>query len=538
MLRYRFGLLLVVMAMPLLAKPQTAVAAPPQQIRVVLDDTSTSARVKGDLEWSTASDKVTGSSNPGEVRVAGGKLALSIDKQNFTSARFIARARTGYVQYEGKGFRGHIELFVGQNGNVVVLNVLPLEEYLYGVVPAEMSPSWPQEALKCQAVAARTYALSRILANMERSYDVYGNVSDQAYKGLSGEHETSNRMVDATAGQIVEYQGQVITAFYCACAGGMTKQGNAPYLRSVPSDNVDSPHHNWEVQLSLEDLSGLVKDTGADIGPIKDVTVEYDAQSGHLLSLIVHGANDSKQIFGTTLRKLVGRGKMKSTHCRLYPAGTEPAPLIAIAPARQSPGAKAADADSVLVATEVNIERISFEDGQGGLATQESFGWLKTWVASALEQRTMKMRNMYAFDGSSLMQCNREMHMLSASGMPGLGAPMQPAPSVAIPAVADAPLPETEVVSARLSRSELSGGFVLRGDGYGHGIGMSQWGARQLADEGEDYQSILHYFYYGVDIVNWDQVLLQPGDAGTLRQAAEADVGDEFYDAFIAVEID
>jgi stage II sporulation protein D len=533
MIRIQPCLLLIIMAVPFLALLQAAEASPPQQIRVVLDDTTKVAKIKGELDWSTASEKLAGSSQPGEVRVSGGKLALSLDGKSYTSARFISRARTGYVQFDGRGYRGHIELFVGQNGNVVVLNVLPLEEYLYGVVPAEMSPSWPEEALKCQAVAARTYALSRILANMERSYDVYGNVSDQAYKGLSGEHETTNRMVDATAGQIVEYQGEVITAFYSSCAGGMTKQGSAPYLRCVSSDNPESPHHNWEVQLSLEDLSRVVKDMGADIGPIKDVTVEYDALSGHLLSLIVHGANDSKQILGTTLRKVLGRSTMKSTRCRLYPAGSEQSPQIAISPARQTPHGAAPDAANV--ATEISLERVSYEDGSGGLATQESFGWLKTWVASALEQRTMKMRNMYAYDGKSLMQCNREMHMLSAAGAPaGNEAAMLPQKT---PAVADAPLPDVEVVSARLSRSELSGGFVLRGDGYGHGIGMSQWGARGLAEEGEDYQSILHYFYYGVEIVNWDQTLLQPGDAGTRRQTADMEETGEFYESFTPVEI-
>ena len=537
MQRLAARLLLLILATPCLAGPRVAQAVAGQQIRVVLDDTASQLKIKGDLQWSTASEKLSASTEPGSVNVSGGSLALTVSGHNYTSARFIATPQSGYVQYEGKGFRGHIELFVGQNGKIVVLNVLPLEEYLYGVVPAEMSPSWPIEALKCQAVAARTYALSRILANMERSYDVYGNVSDQAYKGVSGESEISNRAVDSTAGQVVEYHGQVITAFYCACAGGMTKQGNAPYLRSVPSDNPGSPHHNWEVQLSLEDLSRMVKETGAEIGPIKDVTVEYDAQSGHLLSLIVHGANDSKQLYGTTLRKLVGRSTMKSTRCRLYPVGAEAQPLIAIAPANQTPVLDAPDVANV--ATEISLERVSFDDGEGGLLTQDSFGWLKPWVASADEQRTVKMRSMYAFDGSSLMQCNREMHMLSSAGTAGRERDMawsNDASVLATPAVADAPLPDIEVVSARLERSELSKGFVLRGNGYGHGIGMSQWGARQLADEGEDYQSILHYFYYAVDIVSWDNGPLMPGDVRTTAETS--DNQDDFYEAFTAVEID
>ncbi|MCB1187394.1 SpoIID/LytB domain-containing protein [bacterium] len=503
-----------------------------QMIRVVIDDTAASAGIKGDMGWSTVNGPVRSSANPAEVKVNAGKLRLVLDGGSYDSTRFIAMPQSGYVQYGGRGYRGHIELFVGKNGNVVVLNVLPLEEYLYGVVPSEMSPSWPFEALKSQAVAARTYALSRIMANMERTYDVYGNVSDQAYKGVSGEHDTSTRAVQETTGQVIDYHGQVITAFYCACAGGMTKQGTEPYLRSVPTDHPDSPHHGWEVTISLEDLSRMVKDSGADIGPIKDVTAEYDANSGHLLSLIVHGANDSKQLFGTTLRKLVGRSRMKSTRCRIYPAGGTPQPVIASAP--QGQVHHAPESSVVNVATEVSVSGASYTDSDGNYATQESFGWLKPWVASADMQVMVKMRNMFAYDGSSLMQCNRDMHMLSAQdgGAVATMASAGGAPAATVPAE---PLPAVEVVNARMSRSELSGGLVIRGDGYGHGLGMSQWGARKLAEDGLDYQAILKYFYTGVDIVSLQATPLMPGEQPDIDEVEDQG---GFYDAFTAVELD
>ncbi len=510
----------------------TAEATSQQQIRVVLDDSSTSARIKGELQWSTASEALHSSQNPGEVSTSGGRLQLKLDGKSFTSARLIARPQQGYVQYAGQGFRGHLELFVGQNGRIVVLNVLPLEEYLYGVVPAEMSPSWPVEALKCQAVAARTYALSRILANMERTYDVYGNVSDQAYRGVGGEHAASTRAVDETAGLIAEYGGQVITAYYCACAGGMTKQGDAPYLRSVASDHPDSPHHGWQLSMTLEELSALVSSSGAEIGPIKDVTAEYDAHSGHLLSLIVHGANDSKQLYGTTLRKLLGRSRMKSTRCRIYPAGGEPTPVIASAPPEQAP---ATDTDASNVATEVHVDSISFQGEDGGFRTSESFGWLRPWVASGSEQRTIKMRSMYAFDGSSLMQCNREMHLLSGWMDTADTIRLPDSPEAGAPPVAAEPLPEVQVVNSRMARTELSSGFMIRGDGYGHGIGMSQWGARKLAEDGMDFQAILRHFYYGIDIVSWDNAPLMPGE----QPETDEMWGDsEFYEAFTPVELD
>lgn len=523
--------LLAILATLLASAPCSAQGSRSQQIRVVLDDGADQARIKGDLQWSTASEELAHSASPGEVSVAAGRLKLVLDGKSYTSARFIAHPESGYIQYSGRGFRGHIELFVGQNGNVVVLNVLPLEEYLYGVVPAEMSPSWPFEALKCQAVAARTYALSRILANMERTYDVYGNVSDQAYRGVSGEHETSTRAVDDTAGMVVDYHGEVITAFYSACAGGMTKQGSAPYLRSVATDHPDSPHHGWEVSLSLEELSSIVRSTGADIGPIKDITVEYDASSGHLLSMIVHGANDSKQLLGTTLRKLVGRGRMKSTRCRVFPSGDGSMPVVASSPTSST--APVRDESVVNVATEVSVASMAGQAEQEEFETLASQGWLKPWVASAGEQRTVKMRSMYAFDGKALMQCNREMHLLSGTGLPS-STVLTPGESGFSPRVDDDPLPDVQVVNARLSRGELSSGFTIRGDGYGHGIGMSQWGARQLAEDGMDFESILRYFYHGVDIVHWDGHPIQPGE---LPETHTAD-SSGFYDAFTSVQLD
>ena len=527
----RQSLIITSLVLMSIACMQFAYAASVQQIRVVIDDSNKSARIKGELQWRTASEELAGSSDPSEVVVSGGRLSATINGSSYTSARLIATPTNGYVQYSGKGYRGRIELFIGQNGNIVVLNVLPLEEYLYGVVPSEMSPSWPEEALKTQAVAARTYALSRISANSHKSYDVYGTVADQAYSGLGGEHQITNRIVDATAGKVITYGSEIITAFYSACAGGFTKQGNAPYLRSVYSHHEDSPHADWECNLSLEKLSSIVKGTGADIGPIRDVSVEYDAVSGHLLSMIVHGSNDSKQLYGTTLRKLVGRSSMKSTRARIFPVGSNPQPLIAKAPPSSAPETTEAQ---VLV-TEIVLpgEEVIENDPTTGFITKRAYGWIKPWVADDNEHRMRKMRELYAFDGSSLMQCNREMHMLAGENDAG-GNPFQVKTSESSSSLfTPEPLPERKIVMTRHSRSDLSAGFVIRGDGYGHGIGMSQWGARALAEQGMDYRKIITYFYYGVEIIQWSGGNLNPGDP--LNPSREISITDN---SFTSVQLD
>jgi stage II sporulation protein D len=148
----------------------------------------------------------------------------------------------------GRPYRGQLELAV-VSGRLRVINRVGLEQYLYGVVPSEVPSTWPAEALKAQAVAARSYALSHLRSG---DFDLYSDVRSQVYLGIGHEKASTNAAVDQTAGEVLLYGGAVAKTFFFSTSGGRTMSAAdawgepVPYLVSVrdPYDGV-SPYHDW-----------------------------------------------------------------------------------------------------------------------------------------------------------------------------------------------------------------------------------------------------------------------------------------------------
>jgi stage II sporulation protein D len=148
-------------------------------------------------------------------------------------------------------YRGVIKVDVA-GGRLRAINVVGLEQYLYGVVPAEVPDDWPVEALKAQAVAARSYALAT--RKLTGAFDVFPDVRSQVYRGIDEEEDSTNGAVDDTAGEVVMYRARVATTYFFSTSGGRTasaedvwpNSGRIPYLVSVedPYDSA-SPHHIW-----------------------------------------------------------------------------------------------------------------------------------------------------------------------------------------------------------------------------------------------------------------------------------------------------
>ena len=143
------------------------------------------------------------------------------------------------VRFGGKPYRGRIEVFANNRGSLTVVNVLSMEDYVRGVVPNELSPGgYPQlEALKAQAVAARTYAIKNIGQFSSQGFDLLPTTRSQVYRGFSSEHSLTNRAVSETSGIVATYNGEPINAYYTSTCGGRTEDGenifkeNVPYLR-------------------------------------------------------------------------------------------------------------------------------------------------------------------------------------------------------------------------------------------------------------------------------------------------------------------
>lgn len=168
----------------------------------------------------------------------------------------------GFVSAKGKWYRGVI-IIQNKNGKLTVINNVPLEDYIKGVVPSEMPSGWETEAHKAQAIAARSYALANLGKRAKYGYDLKDTPEDQAYGGASKETPDTNYAVDQTKGIVLTYNMKVINAYYSASAGGQTNADNwgstLPYLRSVPSfdDNVKKNGHG--VGMSQHGANNLAK---------------------------------------------------------------------------------------------------------------------------------------------------------------------------------------------------------------------------------------------------------------------------------------
>lgn len=169
----------------------------------------------------------------------------------------------------GRRYRGTIQVDV-DGGRLRAINIVGLEQYLYGVVPAEVPDDWPEEVLKAQAVAARSYALAT--RKIGGAFDLYPDVRSQVYRGIDEEVESTNVAVEATAGEVLMYRGRLATTYFHSTSGGRTASvvdvwpGSrpVPYLVSVddPYDSI-SPHHTWgPVVLSAGRLQKVLKAPG------------------------------------------------------------------------------------------------------------------------------------------------------------------------------------------------------------------------------------------------------------------------------------
>ncbi len=168
---------------------------------------------------------------------------------NPSTGPVVIRAGKAPVALDGVSYRGRFEV-TAQGGFLRVVNHVSLEDYIQGVVADEMPHSWPLEALKAQAVAARSYALKNVLKG--KPYDLYADQRSQVYGGIASEQPASTAAVRATAGRVVTYGGQIASTYYFSTSGGKTASAldvfgfSVPYLVSRPDPwDKASPYHRW-----------------------------------------------------------------------------------------------------------------------------------------------------------------------------------------------------------------------------------------------------------------------------------------------------
>lgn len=236
----------------------------------------------------------------------------------------IKPASGGFLTVNGTPYRGQVRISKGSKTGLDVLNILSLEAYLYGTVPKEMSPQWFPEALKAQAIAARTYALYQMSKSESRTFDVLATTASQVYGGMSAEAERTNRAVDDTKGLIMLYNGQLVLAYFHANSGGMTEDAarvwNAeiPYLKAVRDDySLRAPGCAWKKTFALQEIRTALSRNGISVGPIDKITPELVSPTGRIMKIrITHGDNDSV-MSGNDFRLKIAPTVIKSTYMEL-----------------------------------------------------------------------------------------------------------------------------------------------------------------------------------------------------------------------------
>lgn len=176
------------------------------------------------------------------IKAHGSSIAIKANNKFYDLGtgyiKIVPEKKEDFVATKSRWYRGELIVY-NFNKKLTVINRLPVELYLLGVVPSEMPVSWNKEAHKAQAIAARSYAVANLNKHGSRSYDLLDTPADQAYGGASAENKKTNQAVVDTKGIVLTYKGKVIPAYYHASSGGRTVNSgaawatNAPYLHSV-----------------------------------------------------------------------------------------------------------------------------------------------------------------------------------------------------------------------------------------------------------------------------------------------------------------
>lgn len=352
---------------------------------------------------------------------------LSFDKANSIFIEEKSSNSPSLITVENTKYRDYIT-FNRVDKELIVINYVSTNHYLYAVVPREVSPSWPTEALKAQAVAARNFALTSINRHRSLGYDLCDTTHCQVYGGHSAEHPNTNRAVDETANKVLRYNGQIITANYHSNSGGHTEDSEnvwsnrIEYLRGVQDDfSLDAPNSTWTYVMDINEASQKLIANNINIGNVISMEPISFSPSGRVTQLMIRGANGDHVLEKEKTRQVFGSNLIKSTWFTVNTNSEGDAYVLGAN--SKEPQKKALGNIHVLTAK--------------GATTINANSSSKITVSNGITQRDMSL-------------------------MPGQ--------------------------------------FVFEGRGWGHGVGMSQWGAKKMAELGYNYKEILEYYYKGAKV--------------------------------------
>lgn len=353
------------------------------------------------------------------------------------------------IEIDGKAYRGYMSFYIS-DGRLISVNHVDLEQYLYGVVPGEIPSDWNIEAVKSQAVAARTYAAFYMGAGGE--YDLEDSGSSQVYGGYDSETAAGNKAVDDTSGEVIYYDGKPINAVFHSTSGGYTEDSEnvwndaLPYLRGVKDEysNV-SPVTQWEKKVTSSYIVGRLNADGKSANRLNSIEITSVSGNNRVVECIFRTDKGDYTYKKDAIRSLIGYDVLMSTWFTINGSS---------------------GSTTVYFADQHYAKAAGKNDGILGIITEGNADEGK------LTSGSLKGSYVISASGKSELD-NDKAAGISASGVTALSS------------------------GGTVSSSSE---YVFTGRGWGHGVGLSQYGAKKMAEEGYDYMEILKHYYTGVDI--------------------------------------
>ena len=287
-------------------------AAPSNSVRVLLRPNA------GSVGITDATAACGATLNEGAIYTAsrsGNSVVLRAPNGTSVGACGSALSATGgdAVKVIGKGvYHGAIDIRVASGAGVNAINTVDLESYVRGVVSRESPSSWPLEALKAQAVAARSFALTGKVGG--NGFDLYDDTRSQVYGGIGAETASTDKATAQTAGQVVMYGGKVATCYFSSTSGGYTENlensfvGSkpVPYLKGVPDPYDDvSPYHRWTVKLTAARMQSALS-RYLKGGKLKGIKVNRRGVSPRIVYATIISTAGKTRVTGMTLKGALG----------------------------------------------------------------------------------------------------------------------------------------------------------------------------------------------------------------------------------------
>lgn len=260
----------------------------------------------------------------GALRLSPREGGLRLSQLRLPSETRLVPEDGSLIRVGGDPHRGALILRLDPGQTVTVVEEIAMEQYLEGVLPFEMDPGWPLEALKAQAVVARTFAYANRGKFRKDGFDLTADTRSQVYRGATAVNDNVRRAVQETRGEVLGWKGELLKVYYHACCGGRTENmaeawGGDPAATPKPLRGVRdpwcevSPHMHWNAYFAWQDVMTAIEERQDLPGPLRSLKIGRRDVAGYVRDFVARAGGGEVRVKASDLRSALGAGDLKST---------------------------------------------------------------------------------------------------------------------------------------------------------------------------------------------------------------------------------